>query len=119
MEKWRFGDPETKADLWTRGKEALPVYNEAQAGAGAAPVYAEKYDGPSPEVKIGGGSLSSNGEATAGKAERVPSTFTADGKTSEQIIAEAKAKAEAQKKDKKGSWKNTFKRATEYAMMGN
>ncbi|KIW86747.1 uncharacterized protein Z519_12660 [Cladophialophora bantiana CBS 173.52] len=38
VQKWRLGDPVTKADRWTRGREALPVYSEVHA-EGAAPEY--------------------------------------------------------------------------------
>lgn len=38
VQKWRLGDPITKADKWTRGSEALPVYAEVCA-EGNAPDY--------------------------------------------------------------------------------
>jgi hypothetical protein len=38
VQKWRLGDAVTKADQWTRGKEALPVYSEVHA-EGAVPEY--------------------------------------------------------------------------------
>ncbi|EXJ57661.1 uncharacterized protein A1O5_12451 [Cladophialophora psammophila CBS 110553] len=38
VQKWRLGDPVTKADRWTRGREALPVYSEVHT-EGAAPEY--------------------------------------------------------------------------------
>ena len=38
VEKWRLGDPVTKADKWTRGREALPVYSEVHE-EGSAPEY--------------------------------------------------------------------------------
>jgi hypothetical protein len=61
VQKWRLGEPVTKADLWTRGKEALPVYAEV-GGTQAAPVYEHDYDGPPrtphPEENEGDGYLS-------------------------------------------------------------
>lgn len=45
VQKWRLGDPVTKGDLWTRGKEALPVYAEVHETA-AVPEYVHAYDGP-------------------------------------------------------------------------
>ncbi|EXJ64273.1 hypothetical protein A1O7_00609 [Cladophialophora yegresii CBS 114405] len=38
VQKWRLGDAVTKADQWTRGREALPVYSEVRA-EGALPDY--------------------------------------------------------------------------------
>ncbi|KPI36826.1 uncharacterized protein AB675_11761 [Cyphellophora attinorum] len=38
--KWRLEAPKTKADLWTRGSEALPVYGEVRAEEGVP-----EYDG--------------------------------------------------------------------------
>ena len=38
VEKWRLGAPVTKADKWTRGSEALPVYAEVRA-EGTLPEY--------------------------------------------------------------------------------
>lgn len=49
--------------------------------------------------------------------QRTGSSFTADGKTSEQIIREAQERNEA-KKSEKGGWKNSVKRAAEFAQMG-
>ena len=41
VEKWRLEAPKTKADLWTRGSEALPVYGEEDGTGvgGRAPEY--------------------------------------------------------------------------------
>jgi len=47
------------------------------------------------------------------------SSYTADGKTSEQIIREAKEKAEAKKLDRKGTWKERIKRGAEFGLMGS
>lgn len=107
VELWRLGDPETKADLWTRGKAALPVYDEHHEEL--LPQYSRDYDGPSTqELKPESGRPQ--------VAER-SSSFMADGKTSEQIISEARAKLEADK-NKNKSWKNSIKRGAEFAMMG-
>ncbi|EXJ89414.1 hypothetical protein A1O3_02481 [Capronia epimyces CBS 606.96] len=38
VQKWRLGDPVTKADKWTRGGEVLPVYAEVCAD-GLVPEY--------------------------------------------------------------------------------
>jgi hypothetical protein len=45
VQKWRLGDAVTKADKWTRGREALPVYAEINETA-AVPEYEHDYDGP-------------------------------------------------------------------------
>lgn len=42
VQKWRLGDPVTKADKWTRGSEALPVYAEVRA-QGNPPEYSIDY----------------------------------------------------------------------------
>lgn len=103
--KWRFGEPETKGDQWTRGKAALPAYADAPS-SDAAPEYSKEAPSiDSQTVRVG----SSETPRT--------SSFTADGKTAEQIIEEAREREQA-KKLQGGGWKNTMKRATEYAMMG-
>ena len=45
VQKWRFGEPVTQADRWTRGPEALPVYAEVRETS-AVPEYELEYDGP-------------------------------------------------------------------------
>lgn len=113
VEKWRLGEPETKADLWTRGKEVLPVYGQIhEEDANALPEYSERYDGPPPEEPRLPSVSSNEGQASVSSA----SGFSADGKTSQQIIEEAKAK-HAEKNRKKG-WKDSVKRGAEFAMMG-
>ena len=123
VEIWRLDDPETKADLWTRGKTALPVYDETQHDdAHTLPEYSETYDGPAPEeARPDAVNWATGSDAVVGVAparNQKASSFTADGKTSEQIIAEAKEKAAARKADRKGTWKDRIKRGTEVGMMG-
>jgi len=116
VEIWRLGEPETKADLWTRGKAALPVYNETQHDH-TLPEYSETYDGPpSDEARLNSVSSAFSGISIAPQRT---SSYTADGKTSEQIIAEAKVKAAAKKADRQGTWKNRIKRGAEWGMMAN
>lgn len=85
----------------------MPVYAEAKLSE-AAPAYSE-----TPEMPTDSRTLSTSSDPP----QRSGSNFTADGKSSEQIIREAKEKAEAKKREG-GGWKNTMKRAGEYTMMG-
>ena len=101
VEIWRLGPAETKADLWTRGKAALPVYD--QVPDTGLPKYSQTAEPPSFEQ----GPALRQGSA---------STFTADGKTSEQIIAEAKERAA--RGEGKRTWKQSFKRGAEFGMLG-
>lgn len=125
VEIWRLGPPETKADLWTRGKEALPVYAEAQQqqnDAHVLPEYSEHYDGPPPEEPRLDSVSSEAGSGGLGLAPTTAtrtSSYSVDGKTSEQIIKEAKEKAEAKKRDRKGTWKERIKRGAEIGLMGS
>ena len=149
VEKWRLGDPVTKGDRWTRGKEALPVYAEVNETA-AVPEYEHDYDGPprsdppthgmpdsvtlEPEddqlashlekrssrltSTSSGGSQPQRNTSTASVPMPVnerPANrqIIANGKTAQEIIAEAGSKG----KPKLG-WKARAKRAGEYAMMG-
>lgn len=116
VEIWRLGEPETKADLWTRGKEALPVYAETQhLDAHVLPEYTEHYDGPpAEEARVDSVSY----EAGGGRLTQRTSSYMVDGKTSEQIIAEAKVKAAEKKMDRRGTWKDRLKRGAEFGMMG-
>ncbi|OAP59107.1 hypothetical protein AYL99_06405 [Fonsecaea erecta] len=54
VRKWRLGDPITKADRWTRGREALPVYSEVHA-EGAVPEY--QVDDVNPDQPLAGGGM--------------------------------------------------------------
>ena len=45
VQKWNFGEAQTLADKWTRGKEVLPVYAEVRED-GNVPEYEVDYDGP-------------------------------------------------------------------------
>lgn len=101
-----MGAPETKADQWTRGKAALPVYEDAKN-----PDDVPEYSETAPPVDSRTLSASS-----ATPAPRAGTSFTADGKTSEQIIQEAKERNEAKKKEK-GGWKQTLKKGTEFALL--
>lgn len=104
--KWRFGEPETKGDQWTRGKAALPAYTDAPPSE-PAPLYSKEAP-PADSTLL---------RPTSSTPQRA-SSFTADGKTSEQIIQEALERERAKKAQGGAGWKNTMKRATEYAMMG-
>ena len=104
VEIWRLGPAETKADLWTRGKAALPVYDQANENSDALPTYS-KY---APEISEPDAPTQRQGSA---------STYTADGKTAEQIIAEAEAKHKSG--EGKMTWKQRVKKGTEFALMGS
>jgi hypothetical protein len=158
--KWRLGDPVTKGDLWTRGREALPVYAEIKDTA-AVPEYEHDYDGPprrdpaaEPYHDVTQGvpdsvTLDAEDEKLASHMERTKSVASqqsqpsqtqrlasiaepaeantartgsesgqiiANGKTAQQIIDEARERNAAKGKQ---SWKETLKRGTEYALLGN
>ena len=128
VQKWRLGEPVTKGDQWTRGSEALPVYSEITE-THAVPEYEHDYDGP-PRTQYPGDPVPdsqtwdddasaerSTSIATANSADRSGSTVSgkviANGKTAQEIIAEAQAKG-----NPKLSWKERAKKAGEYASMG-
>lgn len=76
--KWRLEAPKTKADLWTRGSEALPVYGEVRDD-GFVPEY-EGENAPEYEHALRGVeelSVQERGEAEA--AQRDGSTASAVG----------------------------------------
>lgn len=100
VEKWSFGPAETKADLWTRGKAALPVYDQTPEPT------LPTYSATAPEIQF---------TPPAPRQDSV-SSFTADGKTSAQIIEEAKQKK--QKGEYNLTFKQKMKNATNYALMG-
>lgn len=84
------------------------------------PAYEEKASDPNSVITDPQRLASVSSHGSVSSPGRKPSTFTADGKGSEQIIAEAKERAAAQKAEAntpKG-WKNTMKRSAEYALMG-
>ena len=150
VEKWRLGDPVTKADRWTRGREALPVYAEVNETA-AVPEYEHDYDGPPrsdpPQEGLPDSmTLDGDDDVLASHLEKrqsrnrssaaseptypsgrnssatvpVPSddaprtrSVIANGKTAQEIIAEAEAKGRP-----KLGWKERAKRAAEYTVMG-
>ncbi len=151
VERWRLGDPVTKADRWTRGPEALPVYAEVSETA-AVPEYEPYYDVPPRVDPPAQGvpdsvTLGTEDDQFVSHLERQESRLTstssgesqpsqrhssaaaipmpansrsstgkiiANGKTAEEIIAEAKSKGRL-----KLGWKERVKRAGEYAAMGN
>ncbi|KIX95823.1 uncharacterized protein Z520_08531 [Fonsecaea multimorphosa CBS 102226] len=63
VQKWRLGDPVTKADKWTRGREALPVYSEVRA-EGAVPDYQADYDHPD-QTLANKGTMTREGDSLA------------------------------------------------------
>ena len=90
MEKWSAEEPETYADTYTRGRRALPGYGDVEDGQLSAP----------PPFETGGAEEDHAGEAAP--MRQGSSGRTIDGRTTEQIIAEAQAK-EANKP--KRSWR--------------
>lgn len=55
LQKWRFEEGTNYGDRWTRGKEVLPVYEEATAHP-RVPEYEVDYDGPprdEPTISVG------------------------------------------------------------------
>lgn len=103
VEKWSYGPAETKADLWTRGKAALPVYDQAHEPD------LPTYSATAPEINPAPAPVAPRLDSSA-------STFTADGRTTEQIIAEARAKKE--RGDYNLTWKQKLKKASEFTLLG-
>ncbi|KAJ9651691.1 hypothetical protein H2198_009038 [Neophaeococcomyces mojaviensis] len=101
--KWRLEAPKTKADQYTRGRDALPVYDEAPSTP-EVPAYTEDYDRPTRVDSI-----------VPPDDPRRTSSFTADGKTSEQIIREAEEKAKI-KKSRKESWRGMLRSGVNMTM---
>lgn len=101
--KWRFEAPKTKADQFTRGSDVLPAYDEAQSTP-EVPEYTEHHD-----------SLAGVRPVRPYEDARRTSSFTADGKTSEQIIKEAKEMAKI-KKSKKESWRDMVRSGVNMTM---
>jgi len=125
VQKWRLGEAVTKADKWTRGREALPVYSEVRE-EGLVPEYQIDTDRPSqspnfdpvmtPEddqlahfVERRDSEISQRPQpqqpaqrpaprSLFGAAipespyQTQPREIVADGKTAEEIIAEARAR---------------------------
>ena len=142
VQRWRLGDPVTKADKWTRGKEALPVYSETQA-EGALPEYQVDHNnsgqsaGNEPILTPDESRLAEYFDAmeTSAQAQRSASSpfpmqqplatvaesrgdgpparrsIIADGKTAEEIIAEAKARGK-----RKLTWKEKFSSGVQMTM---
>ena len=90
VEKWSAEEPETYADTYTRGRRALPGYGDVEDGQSSAP----------PPFEAAGVQEGLAGEGAP--VRQGSSGRTIDGKTTEQIIAEAQAK-EANKPKK--SWR--------------
>lgn len=134
VQKWRLEEPVTIGDKWTRGQHALPVYAEAR---GEEPVPEYQVDADDQVQPTGNQTMTTSDDKlseawdgrdtmqntqsigtpnnTAAPAQYTqPSAKTiADGKTAEQIIAEAKAKPR-----QKMTWKEKFSKGATMAMMG-
>lgn len=124
VERWRLGPVQTRADLWTRGRDALPGYTStdiAVEGDPSLPEYSEK-------------ALPEEGEAPSdsrvlspvpSRLQRVDTTssttstsgFVAEGRTTDQIIRDYQAKHEARKKEDT-RWKKVLRTASGYNIMG-
>ncbi|KIW73302.1 hypothetical protein PV04_01433 [Phialophora macrospora] len=143
VQKWRLGDAVTKADQWTRGKEALPVYSEVQAD-GAVPNYpidnhnssqfaatnetgltaeeghlAEYFDATETQAQLQ--PPSSSGPAPQSHGAAIASPEGAMRTSGAEIIADGKTAEEiieeAQIKGKqKLTWKQKFSKAFENSM---
>lgn len=114
VKKWRLGDAVTKGDRWTRGSEALPVYAEVRAEA-AAPDYDADSRGDTLSIDADCHRLDSNSTPLDPDSSSIPRRKTiADGKTAEEIIAEARSKS-----TNKLSWKQKLHKGAQMAMMGN
>jgi len=101
--KWRFEAPRTRADQFTRGADVLPAYDEAQSTP-EVPEYSEHYN-----------ELAGTKPVNSYEDTRRTSSFTADGKSAEQIIKEAEEKAKI-KKSKKENWKDMLRSGVNMTM---
>ncbi|KAJ9607360.1 hypothetical protein H2200_008433 [Cladophialophora chaetospira] len=124
VQKWRFGDPMTLADKWTRGKEALPVYSEVR-DEGALPEYQVDYHdsffqptAPNPTQDDGRLAPYFDASETTGQSQRSlssPPTNRAemlhDGRSADEIIGEAQARGKG-----KETWKQKASRGFQMSM---
>lgn len=113
--KWRLGEARTKADLWTRGTERLPVYEEVRA-EGEVPGYHDV--GERETEGEGRDEQPQRYEQVAAMQEQTaPRREIMNGMTAEEIIA---AQKEKQKTRPKGNmtWKERVRRGAEFAAMG-
>lgn len=136
VQKWRLGDPVTKADKWTRGREVLPVYSEVRE-EGAVPEYQVDHPDVPPHTQYHDPVMTPDDDRLAeffdgrdtiasAPARRQPSsastsqqpatttTTIADGKTAAEIIAEAEARPK-----QKTTWKQMLSKGAQMAMAGN
>jgi hypothetical protein len=133
VQKWRLGEAVTKADKWTRGREALPVYSEVH-DEGTAPEYqldaqstnteqlltpeegrlAEYFDATDPSGSARRNTFSPVAAPAIPNSNGVMLTVRgpsiADGKTASDIIGEAQARGAP-----KLSWRQKFSRGFQSA----
>jgi hypothetical protein len=98
--KWNAsgGEGGTMGNQFTRGSDALPVYNEVK-GDESAPGYEADYEEPARDEMV---------MNSGPPQDQKEGGFTADGKTTEEIIAEAKRKGG---QSSKTTWKKGLERA--------
>lgn len=101
VEKWSAEEPETYADTYTRGRRALPGYRDVKDHDSSLPEYVEKTEGVYSGDKTGVPKSAAQQtvlDANQPSQHQAPpmrqgsSGRTIDGKTTEQIIAEASAR---------------------------
>lgn len=103
--KWRLGEAKTKADLWTRGTERLPVYEEV------------KEEGAVPEYEHADGEDVMRPSAQPVQPVQQDRKEIMDGMTAEEIIA--RKKEQVANGPRGGmTWKERVRRGTEYALLG-
>lgn len=106
--KWRLGEARTKADLWTRGTERLPVYDEVKQ-EGVLPEYRD--------VTGEGNNTNTTVSSPQYGQQREPRREIMDGMTAEEIIAAEKAKHASRPKGNM-TWKQRVQKGAEFASMG-
>lgn len=102
MAKWSADAPKTKGDQWTRGSAVLPVYEQVD--------YLEEV----PKYTKDPADATLDSAVRPSAADRTPSTFTADGKTSMQIIEDARTKAA--EKTNKQKWREALSAGVKFTM---
>lgn len=116
-----MGGVETRADLWTRGRDALPGYAStiaAENGDPELPAYSDKIPEEG-EVPCDSRVLSPvpTRLQRVDTASSMSSGFVAEGRGTDQIIQEYRAKHEAMKKEDP-RWKKMLKSASGYNLLG-
>lgn len=110
--RWRLGEAKTKADLWTRGTERLPVYEEVRQ-EGEVPGYHEVAEDMDEEAL-----RQTKTSPAVFESQQEPRREIMGGKTAQEIIDAEKEKNRLKPKGNM-TWKERVKRGAEIASMGS